>query len=108
MTLLGPGCRETLTAALDTVIERTQDFTDSAYTSHEHRENILLLCDRAQLELNTLLRIGNSMVRIIESIAFLLKIKMQSAFDSRSTVSRLNVFFLFFSSSSSSFSLDNM
>lgn len=64
MTLLGPGCRETLTAALDTVIERTQDFTDSAYTSHEHRENILLLCDRAQLELNTLLRIGNSMVRI--------------------------------------------
>ncbi|XP_033204366.1 alpha-catenin related isoform X3 [Bombus vancouverensis nearcticus] len=61
MTLLGPGCRETLTAALDTVIERTQDFTDSAYTTHEHRENILLLCDRAQLELNTLLRIGNSM-----------------------------------------------
>lgn len=62
MTLLGPGCRETLTSALDTVVERTQDFTDSAYTSHEHRENILLLCDRAKLELNTLLRIGNSMV----------------------------------------------
>ncbi|XP_019698982.1 alpha-catulin isoform X3 [Harpegnathos saltator] len=61
MTLLGPGCRETLTSALDTVVERTQDFTDSAYTSHEHRENILLLCDRAKLELNTLLRIGNSM-----------------------------------------------
>lgn len=62
MTLLGPGCRETLTSALDTVVERTQDFTDSAYTSHEHRENILLLCDRAKLELNSLLRIGNSMV----------------------------------------------
>lgn len=62
MTLLEPGCRETLTSALDTVVERTQDFTDSAYTSHEHRENILLLCDRAKLELNTLLRIGNSMV----------------------------------------------
>ncbi|XP_035723014.1 alpha-catulin-like isoform X1 [Vespa mandarinia] len=61
MTLLGQGCRETLTSALDTVVERTQDFTDSAYTSHEHRENILLLCDRAKLELNTLLRIGNSM-----------------------------------------------
>ncbi|XP_066580983.1 alpha-catulin isoform X2 [Prorops nasuta] len=61
MTLLGPGCRETLTTALDTVVERTQDFTDSAYTSHEHRENILLLCDRAKLELNTLLRIGNNM-----------------------------------------------
>lgn len=62
MTLLGPSCRETLTSALDTVVERTQDFTDSAYTTHEHRENILLLCDRAKLELNALLRIGNSMV----------------------------------------------
>jgi len=62
MTLLEPGCRGTLTSALETVVERTQDFTDSAYTSHEHRENILLLCDRAKLELNTLLRIGNSMV----------------------------------------------
>lgn len=62
MTLLRPDCRETLTSALETVVERTQDFTDSAYTSHEHRENILLLCDRAKLELNTLLRIGNSMV----------------------------------------------
>ncbi|XP_020280569.1 alpha-catulin [Pseudomyrmex gracilis] len=61
MTLLRPDCRETLTSALETVVERTQDFTDSAYTSHEHRENILLLCDRAKLELNTLLRIGNSM-----------------------------------------------
>ncbi|OXU26604.1 hypothetical protein TSAR_006664 [Trichomalopsis sarcophagae] len=61
MTLLSAGCRETLTAALDVVVERTQDFTDSAYTSHEHRENILLLCDRAKLELNTLLRVGNSM-----------------------------------------------
>ncbi|XP_076293574.1 alpha-catenin related isoform X2 [Lasioglossum baleicum] len=61
MTLLGPGCRETLTAALDTAIERTHDFTDSAYTSHEHRENILLLCDRVKLELNSLMRVGNSM-----------------------------------------------
>ncbi|XP_015117018.1 alpha-catulin isoform X1 [Diachasma alloeum] len=61
MTLMVPGCRDTLTSALDTVVERTQDFTDSAYTSHEHRENILLLCDRAKLELNTLLRVGNSM-----------------------------------------------
>ncbi|XP_011309733.1 alpha-catulin isoform X2 [Fopius arisanus] len=61
MTLMVPGCRNTLTSALDTVVERTQDFTDSAYTSHEHRENILLLCDRAKLELNTLLRVSNSM-----------------------------------------------
>lgn len=64
MTLLSAGCRDTLTAALDVVVERTQDFTDSAYTSHEHRENILLLCDRAKLELNTLLRVGNNVVNI--------------------------------------------
>lgn len=73
MTLLEPGCRETLTSALETVVERTQDFTDSAYTSHEHRENILLLCDRAKLELNTLLRIGNSMVSQILNIYFIFK-----------------------------------
>ncbi|XP_055592489.1 alpha-catulin isoform X7 [Uranotaenia lowii] len=53
--------REQLLAALDKVCEKTQDFTDSAYTSHDHRENILLLCDRAKLELNQLLRIAMSM-----------------------------------------------
>ncbi|XP_049816325.1 alpha-catulin [Schistocerca nitens] len=61
LTLLGPGCKERLTVALDAVVERTQDFTDSAYTSHEHRESILLLCDRAKLELNQLLRVGVSL-----------------------------------------------
>ena len=62
LTLLGPDSKERLTQALDTIVERTQDFTDSAYTSHEHRENILLLCDRAKLELNQLLRVGVSLV----------------------------------------------
>ncbi|PSN52400.1 Alpha-catulin [Blattella germanica] len=61
LTLLGPDSKERLTQALDTIVERTQDFTDSAYTSHEHRENILLLCDRAKLELNQLLRVGVSL-----------------------------------------------
>ncbi|KDR21554.1 alpha-catulin isoform X2 [Zootermopsis nevadensis] len=61
LTLLGPDSKERLTQALDTIVERTQDFTDSAYTSHEHRENILLLCDRAKLELNKLLRVGVSL-----------------------------------------------
>lgn len=56
-----PDTREKLIAALDKVCERTQDFTDSAYTTHEHRENILLLCDRAKLELNQLLRIAVNM-----------------------------------------------
>lgn len=64
MTLVGPGDRDRLTGALNAVVERTQDFTDSAYTSHEHRENILLLCDRARLELNQLLRIGIGLVSL--------------------------------------------
>lgn len=56
MSILSPQTREELMAALDKVVEKTQDFTDSAYTTHEHRENILLLCDRVKLELNQCLR----------------------------------------------------
>ena len=58
ITIFSLDTREQLLAALDKVCEKTHDFTDSAYTSHEHRENILLLCDRAKLELNQLLRIA--------------------------------------------------
>lgn len=62
LTLLTPATRETLSNAVDTIVERTQDFTDSAYTSHEHRENILLLCDRVKVEHNQLMRLGVSLV----------------------------------------------
>lgn len=55
--------KEGLTSALESIIERTQDFTDSAYTRHEHRENILMLCDKVKMELSTLLRVGISLVR---------------------------------------------
>lgn len=61
VSLFTPEGRDKLLAALDKVCERTQDFTDSAYTSHEYRENILLLCDRAKLEINHLLRMAVSM-----------------------------------------------
>lgn len=61
MSVLNAESREHLMVALDKVIEKTQDFTDSAYTSHENRENILLLCDRCKLELNQCLRIAISM-----------------------------------------------
>lgn len=60
LSVLSGEMREQLLVALDKVIEKTQDFTDSAYTTHEHRENILLLCDRAKLELNQLLRFAIS------------------------------------------------
>lgn len=58
MSILQPETRDQLLAALDKLVEKTQDFTDSAYTTHEHRENILLLCDRTKLELNQLLRVA--------------------------------------------------
>ncbi|ODN05767.1 Alpha-catulin, partial [Orchesella cincta] len=58
MTFVGPQARQQLPATLEFILERIQDFTDSAYTTHEHRENILLLCDRVRLQLNQLLRVG--------------------------------------------------
>ncbi|XP_018587433.1 alpha-catulin isoform X5 [Scleropages formosus] len=42
---------ETLHSHLEGIGEQTQDFTDSAYTSHEHRESILQLCHAARQEL---------------------------------------------------------
>lgn len=64
LVLMGPLCRARLSRMLDAVIERTQDFTDSAYTTHEHREKILLQCDRLKLELNQLLRVAVSLVSL--------------------------------------------
>ncbi|XP_059352348.1 alpha-catulin-like isoform X2 [Daphnia carinata] len=58
LTLAPTACRERLTLALNAAIERTQDFTDSAYTSHEHRENILLLWDRVRSGLSHVIRAG--------------------------------------------------
>lgn len=65
MTLCGAVFRERLASALEFVVERTQDFTDSAYTSHQHREKILLICDRLKLELNQLLSIGVCLVSLL-------------------------------------------
>ena len=56
MSIISESYKEQLTACLDSITERTQDFTDSAYTSHEHRQNIIMLCDRAKIELVHLLR----------------------------------------------------
>ncbi|CAL1271925.1 unnamed protein product [Larinioides sclopetarius] len=64
MTMVSPAYRSLLTSALESVVERSQDFTDSAYTSHEHRERILLLCDRLKMELHQLLRVGMQLEQI--------------------------------------------
>ncbi|XP_043920519.1 alpha-catulin [Protopterus annectens] len=50
-------CKETLSAMLELILEHTEDFTDSAYTSHEHRERILELSSQARLELESLISV---------------------------------------------------
>ena len=50
--------RRKMQSTLDMIIDSTQDFTDSAYTSHEHREKILNLNARAKKELMVLADIG--------------------------------------------------
>ncbi|KAK9752463.1 Vinculin family [Popillia japonica] len=52
---LDSSCHETLPSALEAVLERTQDFTDSAYTTHEHRQAILDGTERLKSELDHLL-----------------------------------------------------
>ncbi|XP_065216469.1 alpha-catulin isoform X2 [Planococcus citri] len=53
--------KDSLNRAVDMVIDRTQDFTDSAYTTHEHRENIILLCERIKIQLEQLVRIASGL-----------------------------------------------
>ncbi|XP_066144272.1 alpha-catulin isoform X3 [Euwallacea fornicatus] len=57
-------CQDTLPAALEAVLERTQDFTDSAYTSHEHREAILEASERLKAELDHLLGLYANVIQI--------------------------------------------
>lgn len=54
--LSGP-VKEQIAFSLEAAIERTQDFTDSAYTNHEHREKILMLCDQIKAELSAFFRV---------------------------------------------------
>lgn len=54
--------KDSLNRAVDFVVDRTQDFTDSAYTSHEHRENIILLRERIKIQLEQLVRIASGLV----------------------------------------------
>ncbi|XP_075823301.1 alpha-catulin [Microtus pennsylvanicus] len=46
--------KENLCTALEVILERVEDFTDSAYTSHEHRERILELSAQARAEMQQL------------------------------------------------------
>ncbi|XP_075682896.1 alpha-catulin isoform X3 [Rhinoderma darwinii] len=49
--------KENLSAMLEVILEHTEDFTDSAYTSHENRERILELSNQAKMELEQLVSV---------------------------------------------------
>lgn len=59
--------KENFSATLEVILEQTEDFTDCAYTSHEHRERILELCGQARVELQQLLSVWMQAVRTLPS-----------------------------------------
>lgn len=54
---------ETVAAQLEALVEQTEDFTDSAYTSHEQRESILQLCHTTRQETKQLITSWSQAVR---------------------------------------------
>jgi len=58
LTGIGPDTEARLVAALEILIETTQDFTDSAYTTHDHRQHILMISEQLRHQLAVLLRVG--------------------------------------------------
>nr|XP_042703886.1 alpha-catulin-like isoform X2 [Chrysemys picta bellii] len=55
--------KENLSTMLELILEHTEDFTDSAYTSHEHRERILEQSKLAKMELEQLVSVWMQAVR---------------------------------------------
>jgi len=53
---VGAGVRERLVAALDALCEMTQDFTDSAYTAHHQREQVLDFLEECRFEMTNLIQ----------------------------------------------------
>ncbi|XP_075068994.1 alpha-catulin isoform X1 [Mixophyes fleayi] len=49
--------KENVSTMLEVILEHTEDFTDSAYTSHENRERILELSNQAKTELEQLVSV---------------------------------------------------
>lgn len=54
--------QDELQSALDAALESMQDFTDSAYTSHEHREQILVLSETLGSDLSAMLQVANKVI----------------------------------------------
>ncbi|CCD70912.3 Alpha-catulin [Caenorhabditis elegans] len=53
---VGAGVRERIVSALDALCQLTQDFTDSAYTPHHQREQILDFLEECRFEMTNLIQ----------------------------------------------------
>ena len=62
VTLVNSNTESRLITGLESLIETTQDFTDSAYTSHDHRQQILMICEQLRHQTSVVIRIGASLV----------------------------------------------
>lgn len=59
---------EAVAAQLEALVEKTEDFTDSAYTSHEQRETIIQLCQITRQETKQLINTWRHAVRRIHTL----------------------------------------
>lgn len=59
---------EAVAAQLEALVEKTEDFTDSAYTSHEQRETIIQLCQITRQETKQLINTWRHAVRHIHTL----------------------------------------
>lgn len=64
VTMIDPGIEEKLLSSFELAKETVDDFTDSPYTSHDNREKVLQLTEKLREEMQTLLMIGRTLVRI--------------------------------------------
>ncbi|KAL3854374.1 hypothetical protein ACJMK2_013646, partial [Sinanodonta woodiana] len=60
VTLINASVADKLQCALENVIENSQEFTDSAYTSHEHREKIIEITEKLGHTTQVLMQKGSS------------------------------------------------
>lgn len=65
VTLLNPSEEVKVNSAVDTLVETTQDFTDSAYTTHENRERIIDLCERVRTDSQRLVKVALASVSAV-------------------------------------------
>lgn len=64
MPLIGSGVRERLVAALDALCEMSSDFTESAWTPLQQREQILDLLEECRFEMGNLVNPPQAIIQL--------------------------------------------